>query len=242
VDALELEALWSRIEPAVVELSSLPPRGLSSSIWASVAAGKVARLPAATGAAGVGLIAASKAAVWLSVTDDDPVDTVAGLHLLPLEGAWASEKFLYQLLDLPWPFQDRHWVAHGRNNLALSQRTGAWERSWNNAPERLPGVRERLASAGIDPALYDGAMAVPRNRGAWLLVEVAPRQTLGFYLVDVALGGGVPESAAEAYSASTIDTYFRSVEKNALSMPVRYGPGCRPQPAPDGTPIPCFGG
>lgn len=234
MDAELLQRVWSENEPAVEELAQFPPRGLDASVWSQVAAGKVARPKVDTGAMGVGVLAVSRAEAWLAVTDDHPIDAVKGLTQVALQGAWATEKWLYQRIDLPWPLQDRHWVLHSTNNLALARASAAWERAWDSAPDWLPRA-EPLAGSG-----YAEAVTVPVNRGSWLLVALDDTHTLGVYRAQADLGGAVPEGAAEAYTASTLDELFRSTERNARSMRSRYGPGCTPQPGGDGQPLPCF--
>lgn len=235
MDAAALASVWSKHEPAVVENARFPPRGLDSSVWRTVAAGRVARPKVEDGAMGVGLLACSRVEAWLAVTDDHPVDTVEGLTQVALQGAWGQDKHLYQLLDLPWPLADRHWVLASTTNRALAAASGAWERAWENAPDWLPRARDKVGAER-----FDAALGVPVNRGSWLLVEVDASHTLAVYQAVADLGGGVPPAAAEAYTSATIASYFTSTERDAVSMRTRYGPGCTPQPGGDGVPIPCF--
>jgi hypothetical protein len=235
VDAGTLAARWAGIESAVEEHARFPPGALSVSIWQDIAAGKVARPRRADGAVGVGLLACSRAEAWLAVTDDHPVDTVKGLTQVALAGAWAGEKWLYQLIDLPWPVTDRHWVLHSTNNVALATSTGVWERVWTLADDWLPRARPL-----VDPARFDAAVQVPRNEGSWLLVDLDATHTLGIYQAHAALGGAVPAEAAEAYTASTLDSLFATTTRDAVSMRSRYAAPCVTQPGGDGRPIPCF--
>lgn len=220
----------------MAEHSRLPPGALPASTWDTVAAGRVARSRPATGAMGVGLLPVSLAEAWLAITDDHPVDAVEGLHQVALRGAWGSDKLLYQRIDLPWPFQDRHWVLDSRTTLALARASPAWERAWRADPAALSAARDRVGAA-----TWDDAATVPVNEGAWLLVPVDATNTLGVYQGRADLGGGVPEAAAEAWTAAALDDLFASTTRNARSMRRRYGPGCTPQPGGDGAPIPCFG-
>lgn len=234
MDLAALTAAWEQVAAAVATEARWPPSGVPAAL-PSVAAGKVVKVRSDTGVAGVGLLAASREAAWLAVTDDHPVDAVSGLTQVALRGAWGSDKLLYQRLDLPWPFQDRHWVLQSETNRALAGASAAWERAWRNAPESLPAARARTDAAG-----FDGALGVVVNDGAWLLVPVGPSATLGVYQARVDLGGSLPEGAADTWSAATLDALFRSTTRNAASMARRYGPGCSPQPGGDGRPIPCF--
>lgn len=237
VSPMELAVLteaWEQVSTAVATHARWPPTGMAEAL-PGVAAGKVVKVRSGSGVAGVGLLAVSREAAWLAVTDDHPVDAVSGLTQVALRGAWGGDKLLYQRLDLPWPFQDRHWVLQSETNRALAGASPAWERAWRNAPESLPAARARTDAAG-----FDGALGVVENDGAWLLVPVGASATLAVYQARVDLGGSLPEGAAEAWSAATLDALFRSTTRDAASMTGRYGPGCTPQPGGDGRPIPCF--
>jgi len=235
VDAASLATLWQRLEPAVEEHARFPPGGLDVSVWLTVAAGRVARPHVDRGALGVGVLPVSLAEAWLAVTDDHPVDAVDGLTQVALRGSWGTEKWLYQRIDLPWPVQDRHWVLHGTSNLALAKASGVWERAWESDPAALATARERVDAVG-----YDSAATVPVNRGSWLLAPISGHETLGIYRAEADLGGAIPEGAAQAYTASTLDKLYASTARDALSMRTRYATGCTPQPGGDGVPIPCF--
>lgn len=235
MDAEALAARWASVESAVAEHAKFPPGALRVS-WESIAAGRVERVKRPVGVTGVGLLPVSRAEAWLAVTDDHPVDAVKGLTQIALAGGWASEKWLYQLLDLPWPVTDRHWVLHSTNNAALAA-YGPWERAWTLAPDWLDRARVRVGAS-----TFDAAEAVPVNEGSWLLVPVGEHDTLAVYQARAALGGAVPEEAAEAWSAATIGDLFAATTRDARSMRTRYGPGCSPQPGADGAPIPCLDG
>lgn len=232
--AAELAAAWSQVERAVGEHAKFSPGALDSSVWSTVASGKVFHRQGDQGVCGVGVIQASREAVWLAVTDDHPVDVVSGLTQVAWNGAWASNKYLYQRLDLPWPFQDRHWVAHSQTNLAIAT-SGVWERAWTNAPELLPTARTKT-----DAAAFDGALAIPVNRGSWMLLGLTPSDTLAVYQARVQLGGELPSGAADRYAASSMPDFYDAMLNDARSMAKRYTKSCS-QPGGDGKVIPCFG-
>lgn len=232
--AAELSAAWSAHERAVEVSARMPPGALDASVWRTVAAGSVARTQSERGVRGVGVVGESVQAVWLAITDDAPVDVVSGLTQVALAGAWASDKLLYQRLDLPWPFADRHWVLRSASNRALAA-AGVWERAWESAPERLPEARGRT-----DAAAFDAALTVPVNRGSWLLLPLDAQDTLAIYQAQVQLGGSLPEGAADQYAAATLSELFASTLRDARSMHRRYRTGCT-QPDAAGAPIPCLG-
>lgn len=232
--AAELAQAWTSIERAVEEHAMFPPGALGAS-WDEVARGRVATLEHGDTVVGVGVLPVARPAAWLSLTDDMPVARVEGLVEVRLEGRWSGPKVLYQLLDLPWPVADRHWVLDLRTNTALASAANVWERAWRLAPTRLAEGR-----AHVDAAAYDAALPVERNDGAWLLVDLGAEGTLGVYQARVDLGGALPEGATRAYASTTMAENFAKVEANAADVRRRYGAGCTPQPGGDGRPIPCF--
>lgn len=229
----DLATAWSNIERAVLEHATFQPGALDASVWDAVAAGKVHRLQGAEGVRGVGVLKVSRAAAWLSLTDDTPVNPPSGLTQAAWGGSWAGSKYLYQHLDLPWPFQDRHWVSYTQTNVHLGT-LGVWERNWRNAPEQLPAARSKT-----DGSLFDTSLGIPVNRGSWMLVSLSPNETLGVYQARVQLGGELPEGAADKYASVSLPDFFRSIELNANSMYRRYVSNCV-QPGGDGVPIPCL--
>jgi hypothetical protein len=236
MDATTLEQTWAAVEGAVQDTARFPPGALSAFVdWADVAAGRV-EVRRGARVVGVGLLPVSRAAAWLSITDDAPVGARAeGLFEARLEGAGAGPKTLYQHLDLPWPFMDRHWVIAIRTNAALARREPrVWERAWTLDTGALAAARS------LDPARWDAAEAVPVNEGGWLLVDAGVAHTLAVYSVRADLGGGVPESAAAAYTSTTLDALFAQVSRNAEDEARRYRGDCRPQRGGDDAPMPCF--
>lgn len=223
---------------AVIQALAAFPPGTTTVDWDAVAAGKVARW-AGTGeervAGGVAIFRTSREAAWLGITDDHPTEPVAGLTEIPLRGAWASDKLLYQHLDLPWPFEDRHWAIDIRNNTSLAERSGVWERSWRLEASALEQARSHMPAS-----LFDVSLLTPVNEGSWLLIPLDATSTLVFYQTRVKLGGMVPDGAVHTWAMATLDEVFAKYQQNAATIPSRYGAGCTAQPGADRKPIPCF--
>jgi hypothetical protein len=236
VDAASLAALWAGLEAGVRRHAAFPPPPPTSSVLAAAAGGHVGRaaLPGG-GVVAWGVLPVPKTLVWLTLTDDHLADDVDALTEVALEGRWAQPKLLYQRIDLPWPFADRHWVLRLRNNGALAAETGAWERSWSVEPDALPGARART-----DAARFDASEALTVNHGAWLLVSLDETHTLGIYQAATELGGNIPAEAADTWARSSLTGLYAGLETHARVVSARYGPGCSPQPGADGVPIPCF--
>ena len=233
MDAVGLAALWTALA-GPLSSARVPPPTLRANAFAELAAGRIVRnkLPG-DGLAAFGVLPVSQALLWLTVTDDHLSDDVAELTEVRLHGAWSSPKTLYQRIDLPWPFADRHYVLRSENNAALAAH-GVWERAWH-----VDNTEIQAARALTDAALFDAAETLSVNRGDWLLVPVDAEHTLTVYQSWTDLGGAILPEATEAWSRATVEGLFRSVEKHSVDVEKRYGPGCAVQGGPDGVPIPC---
>lgn len=206
-------------------------------MWDDVAAGKVEHRTVPADPAwvlGVGLLPVSREEAWLSLTDDHLSDDVSGLVEVAFQGRWSSPKLLYQRLDLPWPFNDRHWVIALTNNARLASVSSVWERAWSLRGDALSGARART-----DAAAFDAAETVTVNEGSWLLLPVGG-ETLAVYQARASLGGAVPDGAVDTWTRSSMRGLFEGVTEHAAAVRKRYGPGCSPQPGADGAAIPCF--
>jgi hypothetical protein len=236
VDAATLQAAWSAIATAVATHAEFPPAPIPPDAFRAAATGEIdARIgaPPTRRVQAVGVLPVERTLAWLSITSDRLDEHVAGLEEVPIRGRWAAEKLLYQRIDLPWPFQDRHWVLQLRNNAALAAACGAWERSWHPANDSMAEARTRT-----DTAAFDASLRVDDNLGGWILVPVGG-QTLAVYQAHVSLGGSIPDGALASYVRSQVEETYRGVTENARDLADRYGPGCSVQPGGDGAPIPC---
>lgn len=229
---------WTAVSAAVQALSFLPPPTLDAVVWREVETSGFARRRVdgeVQTAVGVAVWPCSLQAAWLGITDDHPVGKVSGVTEIRLSGAGGGPKVLYQLLDLPWPLQDRHWAIALENNLALAKK-GVWERHWRLAPEMLEQAHARMGSR------FEEALLTPINEGGWLFVPVTGQETLVVYQSRATLGGGVPDGAVESWAMSSLSDVLKTYGENALRKQSSYGPGCEPQVGGDGQKIACFGG
>jgi len=241
VASAALAAAWAAVSAAVQAHSFLPPPPLDPGMWAELDQHGVARrrvAPTVEGgpetALGLDRWPVSKSEAWLSITEDSKVKAVKGLTEIVLRGRWGSNKLLYQHLDLPWPLQDRHWAIALQGNPALAKSSGVWERSWKLDLAAMELAAPRMGS------VYQEALVTPVNEGGWLLVELAPRDTLVLYQARASFGGGVPDSAVEGWALSNMVELLQKFEQGALGMRSSYGHGCDQQPGGDGATIPCF--
>lgn len=235
MDAAALSALWLAVAGPVARDARVPPPTPPAAVLAEVARGKVGRVALPEkGVAAWGILPASRELLWLSLTDDHLDDDVAELTEVILHGHWAAPKTMYQRIDLPWPFADRHYVLVSENNTKLAG-SGVWERAWQVDNTELAGARTKT-----DSAAFDASEALPMNRGAWLLVPIDADHTLGVYQAWTDLGGAIPAEAAQTWARASLDDLYASLMKHTVAVAARYGAGCAPQPAPDGVAIACL--
>ena len=201
-----------------------------------MAEGRVAvSTPAKGGVAAWGVLALSRELAWLALTDDHLSDAVSGLTEVVLRGHGSTPKLLYQRIDLPWPFLDRHWVLALGNNEPLARASGAWERSW-----RVENGEIQSARARTDPADFDGAQPVTVNHGSWLLVPADASHTLAVYQAATVLEGNIPAAAADSWTRASLDDLYAGIGRHAVAVATRYGAGCAKQPGADGALINYF--
>lgn len=236
MDAAALAALWATVAAPVGDLARFPPPTPPAAVFSEAAAGRVGRMSlAGQGVAAWGLLPVPRDLAWLAMTDDRLADAVASLTEVRLRGAWTEPKLIYQRLDLPWPFADRHWVLDVANTMELARRSGVWERAWMQDGGALAAVRDRT-----DAVLFDAAETLPHNRGNWLLLPVDSRHTLAVYQVWTDLGGSIPPAAVEAWVRASLTDLYADLTVHAAAVAARYRQGCATQRGADGQTIPCF--
>jgi hypothetical protein len=136
---------------------------------------------------GLCVVNAPLPAVWLAVHDPavtgDPAVREVRLSVDP-DG---SERW-YGRMSLPSPLSDRAWVVRTWISASLHAATGggAQERAWVEEPDPA------ALAAGV-PGAADGAVWVPRNRGAWTVIRVDDRRTLLAYRAETVVGGSLPQ-------------------------------------------------
>lgn len=217
-------------------MAFLPPPEPAPALWTEVANGRVGvSTPTNGGVVAWGVLPLSRDLAWLTLTDDHLSDAVSGLTEVVLRGRGSTPKLLYQRIDLPWPFVDRHWILNLSNNEALAVASGTWERSWRVDNGELPSARART-----DPTEFDASQTVAINRGAWLLVPLDASHTLAVYQAATVLEGNIPAAAADSWTRSSLDDLYAGLGRHAVAVAARYGAGCAPQPGADGSLIACF--
>jgi hypothetical protein len=216
---------WTGAQPLMKSRGTLAPFVFEPGEMAQLAAGAIVKHKG-KGKDGGEIVQAlvwipmSVERVWLSIQDDEHNKLAEGLREEVLRRGTDGSKTLYQFLDLPYPFDDRHWVIGIKNNALLFEASDGvlWERTWYLDPAGENTVPPRLAEAA------PGAVYTPVNRGGWSLVQVE-NGTLLLYQVETDVGGYVPDRFVARFTYSGIEDLFARVEKGAQEVPFHYKQG-----------------
>jgi hypothetical protein len=148
--------------------------------------------------------------------------TRAMLERMPV-GAYVR----YQHVDLPWPFQNRHWAIHCEKNLAIARQSDGliWEHHWSLHPHGEAMVHSAVSKGLLPATLRDkleSAIYLPANRGAWILFDLGHGRTLVVAYVDVGLGGRVPETLVRTFAQRQLRSGFDAIRGNSARAYDQY--------------------
>ncbi len=223
--AAVLSKAWNSAQPLMKSRGTLAPFVLAPGEVSQLAAGAIVKHKI-SGRDGGEIVQAlvwipmSVERIWLSVQDDEHIKLAEGLTEEGLRRGADGSKTLYQFLDLPYPFDDRHWIIGIKNNALLFEASdGAlWERTWFLDPAGENAIPPRLAEAA------PGAVFTSVNRGGWSLMQVETGALL-LYQVESDVGGYVPDRFVVRFTYSGLDDLMARVERGALEVPFHYKQG-----------------
>jgi hypothetical protein len=179
--------------------------------------------------------------VWAAALDPNavPSDKVTEVRLSEDEN---GNSRWYQLIDLPWPISNRHWVIDVRKHPDIAAATGGktWEQAWYLVEDGEKLAYEITSSGQTDKISYGqakGATYLEANTGAWATFEIAPHLSLLTYQVTVVLGGMLPEGLTARFAMGELDNLCRKVEARAFEMNDVYVDGYDVIYGGDGAPL-----
>ena len=195
---------------------------------------------------GIGLLltAASPNDLWIAYSDDH-FTLNPNFHYILLEEQPPDKQTWYGLVDLPWPFEDRHWVTTSWNNQELATQTNheMWEHPWVKSPERHASARLVIES-GVYPKLqtkhFDEAIFLPENSGALATIQMGS-ETLLIYHATGTIGGVIPDDLMLRYLLHSLTDLLNGIEERALQkVKAHYTSGHKPVINGSGMPIPPY--
>jgi hypothetical protein len=164
------------------------------------------------------------------------------MDLHPLQPLGAELYRWYGFVDLPEPFDDRHFLIRTSIDTRLSQTNsdGVWERTWaleGGWPETARAMVDQGKFSGLDVALFDAAIETPMNQGAWTVLSLNDGRSLVAYQVATTLGGEIPDGLLNRYLFWTLEGVLKDVVAAARGMSSHYVAGHEPLIGGDGKPI-----
>lgn len=203
-------------------LSGQPFSGLQ--IVESVAAGK---------GYGAMVFPVDAASVWAVLTDEDELGGHLGLYLSAIVGGDTHRdgRYLFQMIDMPYPIDDRYWVTKIAHNAPLFTMTngGMWEMSWHDVTAKFD------LSTTLFPTRVASATAVEWTTGAWLLIPLDDNRTLVEYFVWSSPGGHVSANLASRLAGRKLLSTM--AELSELAVKSARAPRPSTMVRPDGTPL-----
>lgn len=208
---------WESALPTLTEHSkghvpTLTPEDVARLRSGKTIGRRLARDGEVDGALGVAFMPLSTEAVWVGGLDDRHAQLAAGLTEVWLPGSNHERKILYQHLDVPAPFSDRHWVVQIRSNAPLyaASEGRIWERYWDLDPRPLSELMLELPEGAVE--LEPDTLTTPVNRGRWTIVRV-PDGVFVLYEVHTDIGGPVPEELMVRFAMLSLDEFMGTLEE-----------------------------
>jgi hypothetical protein len=149
----------------------------------------------------------------------------------------------YGLVDLPFPFNDRHFLITTVLNKAMAEATAGriWERTWNVDPDGV-AVMEPIVAAGkvegVDSHTFARAIYTPVNHGSWFLVQLDATRVLLGYSCATVIGGDIPDGLVTQHVLAGLDELLTKVVSRAGTIAEHYKTGHDLLVGGDGIPIP----
>lgn len=219
-----LESVWARAQSALASPSSMVLPQLSSREWGRVAEGEVVAKGweaegRPDGVTGVFLLSLPLESLWMAVLDDVHNDLASGLRERQLSAPDAGMKELYQRLELPAPFADRHWVLHIQSvEITGTPGERRWQRRWDIDPAGEERVLDLPSSwqPGEEEVIW-----TPVNDGAWLFLELE-EAVLIVYQARTEVEGWIPNRLVSAFTRGGLEDMRDRLSRAALEAPGHY--------------------
>lgn len=136
-------------------------------------------------------------AVWDAGThpDSSHMDDVT---FVGIERAEDGTSLTFAYLDLPWPLDDRWWLAGLSLDSALARASDErmWARRWSlvdDADRRARSLAARGALGRFTTKDLEGSVSLPVNDGCFLAIDLDDRHTLVVHTARIVAGGLVPD-------------------------------------------------
>ncbi len=164
--------------------------------------------------------------LWLGSLDPD-FDIVKNVRTYVFPTPPDAVTRWYGLVDLPFPFNDRHFLITTVLNKAIAASSGGriWERAWHLEPDGVATMTPLVAAGkveGVTTAMFDKAIYTPVNRGSWFFVQLDPTHVLMGYTCATVIGGDIPEGLVTQHVLAGLDELLTTVVTRARQMNEHY--------------------
>lgn len=152
----------------------------------------------------------------------------------------------YQHVNMPWPLRNRHWLIRTEKNIDVSRQTddAIWEHHWRLEDDSRKGITRlarRQPIKGLSGEDFRKAIILPRNNGAWVMVETDQQKTLVIIHATMDMGGMLPDGLVARSTRKQLQSMLRKIERDApdafanydISYPIYRGDGTLIPPAGD---------
>ncbi|MEN7343950.1 MAG: hypothetical protein AAAFM81_13450 [Pseudomonadota bacterium] len=128
----------------------------------------------------------------------------------------------YQHIDMPWPLRDRHWLIRTGKNTALAAATDnrIWEHRWSleqDSYEQIRTLARNNAVRSLSSEDFRKSIMLPRNNGAWVMMELAPRSTLVVLHATMDMGGIIPDSLVARSTRKQLRKMLEKIERDSAT-------------------------
>lgn len=166
--------------------------------------------------------------IWLSTQDEhfagkDAIETDLGVY--PHRATW------YGMVDVPAPFNDRHWVIDVWDNTALAAKTNDrfWEHPWKKNETGMALVREKVVRGeveGLTVEHFDKSVELPVNEGSLVFLKFDNGDTIYIYQVITDIGGVIPNRLVAGWVRKQMGSHIEGVLHRARhEVPGHYRAG-----------------
>lgn len=218
-DPAAVQARLGEIQSLRSQRVAKRPPSIPSSAWSEAAEGKVVTgIEKVEGHKakigwGVTVLDVPIATMWRALNEELHHSALIGLDHVEITQGKPCVNPRQVMMVLPLPLvADRWWVVQNTENFALSKATTGRVRelAWDGLDDMAGAPLSAAAREAID-----GAVPVAFTTGAWMLVDLNGRQTLGEYHAWSDPGGDLPAGPSSRFASGTIAGTLEKLEQYA---------------------------
>ncbi len=153
--------------------------------------------------------------LWAGLNDEQHHTEMSPVNYIEIVQGKSCEDHRRVLMILPVPvINDRWWIVKNRINDKLKQASSNTMRelTWQHVKDPVSHPKSAKAKK-----LTDGSVAVTFTQGAWLLIKLDDKHTLGEYYTWADPAGVIPAGPASMFVADSIVDFFDAMRQYAIN-------------------------